>query len=309
MPLGFSFGGSKKKESSTSTATTSSTTTPTVPDWLQQQTKDLLGTNNRLAGANPLDYVAGSNVNLDRAGTGATNLSGTPWAYDAAGDLARGASNTGWTDSFVNGDGGAGAKGSSYIKDYMNPFERDVVGATVADLDISDGKTRAQQALTMARNGAFGGSGAALTQSATEGELARARAASLGDIRSRGFETAVQAGQGDAGRYLADQAQRFGFGISANNQKLDAARSISDNATAFGANERANIATQMEVGNNAREIENAQRQAPLDLASWNIQNMPPWLAQFFGSQENGTQKVETKGKAGGISFDVLGRGK
>jgi hypothetical protein len=280
--------GGAKKTNESGTSSFDKTTTPIVPDWLQQPTQDLVTQNMALGARDPSSYVAGSNPLLDQAQAGAGGLTGTPWAYDASTDLARGVSNTSWADPFVNGDGGAGAKGSSYIQDYMNPYQKQVVDATSADLTQNEGKVRAQQSLDLARNGAFGGSGAALTRSGTEGELARARASSIGGILSHGFDTAVAAGQGDAGRYLQDQGQRFGFGIDAGNQRLAAGGQIAQNANDYGANLRANVGVQQGVGDAARGVEQDRLGAPLDLASWQVQNMPPWIQAMFGEQSSGT---------------------
>lgn len=298
------FGGGKK--TTNTTTTTDQTQTPIVPDWLQQPTQDLFNQTRALGSADPQSYIAGTNSLLGRAQQGASDLTGTPWNYDAAGDLARGVSNTGWADAFINGDGGRGAKGSTYLKDYMNPYEDQVVRATSDDLGQFEGATRARQALAMAGNGAFGGSGAALTQGQTEGELARARASTIGGLRSRGFETAVSAGQGDAGRYLQDQAQRFGFGITAGNQRLNAADSIRANANDFGANSRANIGAQQSVGDAMRGVQQDQAQAPLDLMAWQNNNYPPWLQQLFGQKVNGTQVSNGTQTGGGGLLGGLG---
>src|ERR1043166_5101468 len=140
----FSFG--SKKEKSTATGSFNTSTTATVPAWLQQQTDDLLATNNRLAGANPQNYVAGSNPLLDRAQAGADGLSGTPWAYDGATDIARGVSHTSWADPFVSGS--APKVQSQSVLDnlgsYMSPYTDRVLDATLADFDHNAGRTRAQ---------------------------------------------------------------------------------------------------------------------------------------------------------------------
>lgn len=95
---------------------------------------------------------------------------------------------------------------------YQNPYMRDVVDATANDLSQYEGQVRAQQAANAARTGAFGGSRLAIREAETEGQLARARAATLGGLRAQGFESA-------AGLATQDANLRQGAGLfNAQNQ-------------------------------------------------------------------------------------------
>src|SRR6185437_2117419 len=230
--MSLKIGGSKTNTSSSSNTTTNSTTTPNVPDWASSLTQNIAGQVGGLVGANPQSLVAPVNSLQTLAGANATNLSGLPWDYDAAEQLTGAVANTD-TPSIAGN-----------IGQFMSPYLKQVVGATSADLDASDAKVRAQQALDLAGSGAFGGSGAALTQSATEGELARARATSIGALLNQGYSQAL----GGA----TQQAQR-----------LAAAGQLAGIAGNYDANQRADIATQTATGDDLRNVAQQQDQAPV----------------------------------------------
>jgi hypothetical protein len=310
----FDFGLTKKlrtsKSTSTKTGTFSTTTTPTLPDWASGAVQKGVGRVDGLYGLNPHDLIAPVHGLQNQAASRAGGLSGTPWNFDAAADLTRGAANTSWLDPYMAGDTpfASGGKASNYIDQYQNPFLHDVVDSSAADFDAQAGQVRAQQSLDLAGSGAFGGSGAALTQSMTEGELARARAATLSGLRSQAFQTALGAAAGDADRAtqarlanaqlaLQDRAQKAGFGFQGQQQQLEAARQLADLSSGFGANERANIATQAGLGETLRNIDQEQRQAPVTSAQQIVallSGLP--INLFAGEQVDGTESSITKGK-------------
>lgn len=233
----------KTTENSATTQNTNSTITPTNPSWVDSLVKGVGGTVGSLGGMDPTSFVAPANPTLNLAGANAGALTGTPWAYDGSTDLARSVGQANSPDI------------ASLMAKFQNPFQKQVVDATSADLDASDGKVRAQQSLDLARNGAFGGSGAALTQSGTEGELSRARATTLGGLRTTGFQTAL-GGATSQGQLDQNQMQ----------QRLQAAGQITQNANDFGANQRDNVATQGGIGAVLQQILQAQAGAPLSTA-------------------------------------------
>jgi hypothetical protein len=83
---------------------------------------------------------------------------------------------------------------------YENPYTSQVTDTTIADIDANDARIRAQQAAMQAANGGLRNSNNAVLSSLTEGELSRARAASLANIRSQGFNTAAGLISGDNDR-------------------------------------------------------------------------------------------------------------
>lgn len=303
--MSFSFGGSASHTATVTNKNANSTTTPIVPEWAGNLIQGAAGRVNSLLGVDPQSLVAPVHDLQAQAGRGAANLSGSPWNYDAAASLTGSAANTSWLDGYtaMPTPFASGGKASDYVGNYLNPYLRNVVDATSADLDTHDGQVRAQQALSLAGSGAFGGSGAALTQSMTEGELARARATTLGGLRSQAYDTALTAAGGDAERAtqarmanaqtaLQDRAQKVGWNFQSQQQQLAAANQIAGISGAYDANQRANIDSQARLGATLRGIETEQRQAPFT-SSQQIVAMLSGLpiSLFTGQQTQSTEKV------------------
>jgi len=293
----------------TSNSQFNSSTSPVVPQWASDLTQGVAGRVGGLLGTDPQSLVAPANGLQLQAAQGASGLTGSPWNFAGAADLTRGAANTSWLDGYMNSPTpfASGAKASDYLANYQNPYLRDVVDATSADLDASDGRVRAQQALQLAGSGAFGGSGAALTQSMTEGELARARASALGGLRSQGFATALGAAAGDADRAtqarladvqaaLADRQQKVGFGLSGQQQQLAAGNQLAGLSSAYDANQRANLGAQQGVGDDLHGIAQTQDQAPVTSSQQIVamlQGLP--IGLFTGSTSSGTSATHAQG--------------
>jgi hypothetical protein len=232
------------KTSGTTTQDLTQKVTPNNPVWVDQGLGQFGGVLAGLTGADPASFVAGANPLLNLAGANASGFSGTPWAYDGAADVTRGIAQADTPDI------------ASGIGKFMSPYLKNVVGATSADLSASEGRTRAQQALNLTRSGAFGGSGAALTQSATEGELARARATTIGGLLNEGYGQALGGATSQAQAELASRGQRLG-----------AAGQLAGIANDYGANTRANATTQAGIGGQLQAIDQARTGAPLSTAA------------------------------------------
>jgi hypothetical protein len=344
MGFSFGFGSNNSKNSFSGTDNTqqnqtySQTSTPTNPQWV---TDTGWGLNNRMTdlanNTDPLSYVPGASANQTAAYGGAAALGGNGGAFTTAQGMAQGAGDT----SAVTGLAGtpaqmvdpsimwsqmpqvtAAAGADSYGR-YFNPYLSDVVNTTLKDFDVNAGQTRAQQALDMAGSGAFGGSGAAITQSQTEGQLARARAAADANLRSQGYTASMGYGMQDADRGLAAQTTNAGNelarqeanqaainGVNTGNadrtlanktasgnlllqalgQQGTAATQMAGIASGADANSRANVATQLGAGQDQRSIDQERAQAPLTMQDWlvqNFSNLP--LSLFHGENQNGTQ--------------------
>lgn len=287
--MSLKIGGSKSNSSNTSNTATNSTTTPNVPDWASSLTQNVAGRVGGLLNYDPQSLVSPANSLQTLAGANATNLSGSPWNFDGAADLTRAVANSDAPSIAGN------------IGQFMNPYLKDVVGATSADLDASDGRVRAQQALDLAGSGAFGGSGAALTQSATEGELARARASSLGALRSQGYAQALGGATSQAQLQQQQQAQR-----------LAAAAQLGNLSSQYDANQRANIAAQTATGDDLRGIAQQQLQAP-ETSTAQIVAMLSGLpiSLFTGQTTQGTSNTQSKGTntqvSAGLDVPIYGK--
>ena len=93
------------------------------------------------------------------------------------------------------------------LGNYMSPYTGQVVDAALEDYDYGAGQTRASQALDEARSGAFGGSGAAIARSMTEGDIARGRGSLSANLRDQGFTRGAGLSAQDAG--FRNDASRF----------------------------------------------------------------------------------------------------
>jgi hypothetical protein len=280
--MSFKIGGSATDSQSSSNTTSNSTTTPVVPDWASSLTQNIAGQVGNLTQQNPQSLIAPANPLEQQAAANATNLSGTPWDYDGAEDLT-GAIGNSTTPSI-----------SSNINQFMNPYLKDVVNATSADLDASDANTRAQQALDLAGSGAFGGSGAALAQSATEGQLARARATTIGGLLSQGYSDALTGATSQA-QLQAQQQQ----------QQLAAANQLANIAGDYNSDQRANIASQQSAGDDLRNITEQQDQAPVTSTQQIVallSGLP--INLFTGQTTNGTQSTKTQGTQVGVGVSA-----
>jgi hypothetical protein len=277
--MSLKIGGSKSSSSSTSNTQTSSTTTPIVPQWASDLTQGVAGQVGGLLGQDPYGYVAPANGLQRQAAAGAQSLSGSPWNFDAAADVTRGVAQADTPNI------------AGYVGRFMDPYLKDVVGATSADLDANDSRVRAQQYLDLAGSGAFGGSGAALMRSATEGELARARATTLGNLRSQGYSQALGAATSQAQLQQQQLAQH-----------LAAANQLAGLSSEYDANQRANIATQGAAGDDLRNIAQQQAQAPVTNAQQIVamlNGLP--INLFTGSTTQGTENTQSKGQGTNIS--------
>ena len=291
----FSLGATVNKSKTTTQNDKSftNTTTRNVPQWGEDLVRKGADRVSNFFDLDPESQVAPANALLTGAVQSAAGLSG-----DATTD-------TSWLKPHLTADTpfASGGKAYDFIDRYKNPYLKDVVDASAADFDANAGNVRAQQALDLTRSGAFGGSGAALTQSMTEGELSRSRATGLSGLRSRAFETALSAASGDADRAtqarianaqirLQDQGQKAGFGFQDQQHQL----AVQENA-------RANIASQVGLGQSLRAID----QEKLGSRSTNAQQVVALLSGlpidlFSGTTEQGVSAEHGTQKTKGVSI-------
>jgi hypothetical protein len=128
--------------------------------------------------------------------------------------------------------------------------------------------------------------------------LARARATTLGGLRSQGYGQALGGATSQAQLQLQQEQQR-----------LQAGGQLATIADQYGANSRANIGAQDAAGAPLQSIAQTQATAPLDLHSWlaqNFSNLP--LSLFHGQSDDGTNNTTStssgtnKGNTTGFNF-------
>lgn len=154
------------------------------------------------------------------------------------------------------------------ISQFYNPYESDVINATMADIDKQNAMDRRNYTANEVSQGALGGSGYGLGLGALTGNQSQARNTSLANLRSGGFDRALAAAQADKARQLsAGQAQA---GIAQLGSQLNTA----------------DITALMNTGNQQQ----TQQQAVNDAASQNAtqqQLFPMQMAQWLASIGSG----------------------
>lgn len=266
----------KSTTSTTSDGTTHLTTTPTNPEFVTRGIGDLSGSILDLSKSDPYQYVAGPDPLQTKAGATAGGLNGSPWNFDGAADLMRGVAGAGANtyDPFT-------VKAASVLDNlpaYMSPYTNDVVDTTLKGYDQNSNQVRQGQALDLAGDSTFGGSGGSILRALTEGQLGMGRAQTEAGLRDRAFTTGAGLASGDADRKtstrLADMAAINSAGqFNAGQHDLDlqrrlaAAGGLAGLSTAADANTRANAETQAGIGGSLRDITQAHDSAPLTLAA------------------------------------------
>ncbi len=175
----------------------------------------------------------------------------------------------------------------------------------MADFDANAGATRAAQDLQLAGAGAFGGSGAAITKSLTEGELSRARNTQLSSLLSNMFTTSAGLSSEDANRRQTASFENARLAAENDDRRLRAAQGLADLSTSMDANTRANIASQAGIGATLRGIDDARAKAPIDLLTAQLGlfgNLP--LDLFRGETTTGSSDSKTKGSKTGLTLDA-----
>lgn len=280
----------KRKESSSTSTTRREVVTPTNPEWVTRNVQGLADRIGQLGGGDPYGLVAPASGLEQRAEAGAQALGRYGFGYDDAAGVARMANGyghaydraAGWLHGV--GDSQAPQVQAASLLDnleaYYNPYRSQVTDAAMADFDAEAGRTRASQDLALASQGAFGGSGAAITRSLTEGELARARSSQLSNLLAGMFNTSAGLASQDAdrrqqasvanaqfaGEHAARQLQAAGAlaGIASDNadRQLAISRTLGDLAGARSQSDRDDIALQASLGQQMRGIDQAYRMAP-----------------------------------------------
>jgi hypothetical protein len=322
----------KKKTKTSSTETSRTVTTPTRPDWVDDQAKGLNEALTEWGRRDPTASVAPLSDLERRASEGAAGLGvgggwgsgGTDWANWGRPTPATGpapvATAPELSGARLEGRGEVPQAASvlDNLSAYMTPFRDQVLAAAMGDYDAEAGRRRAAQDLELAGQGAFGGSGAALTRSLTEGELARGRNSRLAGLLDQMFAQGASLSAGDADRRqqastaAAQLAQARDLERARLSQAQDATRVQAALARAplgqegelarqrlgldEAASRRADAESQARIGAQARAVEQARLSAPEQALARRIEmfsGLP--LGLFQGSvtdsqgQRNGTE--------------------
>jgi hypothetical protein len=308
--MSFSLSGSanKSKSESASTIDKTTTSTPNAPDWLNAQVQGQSADIGALGQVDPSNYVVGANGLQSQAGQIAGGLGGNagPVAnYDASNSAI----------SQILGLGAPSMKSETLLdglNSYFNPYQQEVIDTSAADFDHQASLDHAQRGLDIMRSGAFGGSGAALTQSMGDDASQRARASLLSGLRTQGFNTAAGLSGQDADRRQQAGAANLSAASNFIGQQLGAASQLAGNAGAANADQlqrqgslRDDLSTMFGLGGGLRDIDSQQATAPLDLQAWldeQYGSIPSSL--FVGQTVNEDGTTTTKGKSSGKSVSA-----
>jgi hypothetical protein len=270
-----------KKTKSTSQSTSTATRTPTNPEWVTSGVRGLSERTQSLLGRDPRSFVAGPSALQTKAFGGAANLATSP-RFNQAGDIFNQVAGAGANTYEAQGYDAERYDASSLLEGldkYMSPYTGDVVNTALADYDFGAGETRANQALDEARSGAFGGSGAAITRALTEDSLTRGRGALSAGLRDTAFTRGAGLSATDAGfrnqaaaanaaaanqaaafrAQAANEAGRFNAGAmdTALARQLSAGGALQGLGAQEGADTRANVALQGQLGADQQAIDQA----------------------------------------------------
>lgn len=292
-------------QTSTGTSTLNKTSQRTNPQWVEDMIKGFGGEVSGLGGIDAGSLVPGANPLQTKGFQDAAGLGGMGETFGGALDMTAAAGNSAAPRTeFV--------KSAPMMSQFMDPYLKDVVETSLADFDFGAGQTRAQQDLDIAGAGAFGGSGAALTKSMTEGELARGRGGLSAGLRSQGWNTALNAAMAEAGRKQGANDLNAGLYGQQLDRTINAGRSLADIGSVYGGEKRADVATTIAAGDAQRGIDTEVANAVPDWLARRIQMGGALPFDLFGgetAQVDGTttSNSKTKSKSGGSVMDQVGQ--
>jgi hypothetical protein len=208
-----------------------------------------------------------------------------------------------------------GIFGTQQAQQYMNPYLQQALNPALDEARRQAEMSRVQQAGRLTKAGAFGGGRQAIMESELNRNLMQAQNKMLGEGYASAYDKAMAqynadmaramqaqqmgeqsrqfgAGQGLQAAQLAaqygteaqrqaEQSRQFGaqYGLQGLAQQLDAARTLGSLGSAYGAEQRANLAQQLGAGATQRDIEGQGIAA--DLAEFERQRQFPYQQLQF----------------------------
>lgn len=125
------------------------------------------------------------------------------------------------------------AQASSYIGQYQNPYEQQVIDASMRDINRQQQQSLNQLGAQATQAGAFGGDRFALESAETRRGFAQTAADTAARMRQQGFNTALGAAQNQAAAQTA--ASQFGATAGMNAQQFNIGNQMSANQSRLGA--------------------------------------------------------------------------
>jgi hypothetical protein len=289
----------KKKSKQTTNQNTTATMTPTNPQWVTDSVQGLGGRiTDTFKGLDPYSLVPGADPLQTQAATSAAGLTTSP-NYGRATDILGRVAGAG-PSTVQAGDIQGGIAG------FMNPYMKDVVDTSLADYNQGAGYTRAENKLALAGDTTFGGSGGAIQTMLSNDALDRGRGTLAAGLRSGAYDRAASLAAQQANMNQQASLASGQFNEQALSRQGDAATGMASIAGAQGADSRANIGTQADIGAILRQIAAARAGAPigaLGAESGLIGGLP--LDMFRGSNATGSLSGTTKTTQSGMDIGQL----
>jgi hypothetical protein len=222
-----------------------------------------------LTGQGPAAYTPQMSAEQQQAIQSGMNL-GMPAAYGQAGDTLNNVPNVQGQSVLDN------------LSSYYNPYESSVINPVLQQYDYQAGQTRAAQAAQAAAGGAFGGSRYGVQEANTEGQLAMGRASTQGGLLNQMYGQA-------AGMSAQDAANRQAAMLANQNAALQKGGLLTNLGAQEAQTQGRNVELQDTLGGQATELQNQQRQYPLQYQAQLeslLQGLNPAL--FTGQSTSGT---------------------
>lgn len=188
------------------------------------------------------------------------------------------------------------------IRGYFDPYEQDVIDASLGDIERNRQLQQTQNKVAALKSKAFGGTGAAVAANLTDDSFARTAASTSAGLRSQGYDRALSAAQQDAQRRLAADSSNQGVDASVASQNAGyfnqaglANQAATNRASEFNAgqslaaqqaNEQANQGAAelaLRTGGYFGDLADQQRQAALGDLN---------LAAGVGDQQRGLEQAK-----------------
>lgn len=274
------------------TGTTAGTTQRTNPEWVTNAVQGVTGQIGAALGGDPTRFVAPASGNQQGAFTAAANLGAGSGdfasARSATGDVIGARARDVDAESLLTGLG-----------DYFNPYDQNVRQSALGEFDVDASRAAAAAKAAGARNSAFGGSRFGVAEGVAEGERARDRGALDAGLLHTGFTTAADLSDRDANRRMTAQLSNQASDNTGLARDLSGAGMFANIGQLAGADERANVGTQLTAGGVEQQLMQAMAGAPISTLSALSPLLKSGLDMFGGVETTGT--TNTSGTSSGVS--------
>lgn len=191
------------------------------------------------------------------------------------------------------------------LSGYMNPYQNDVINATIGQAMRAKGISDANDASKATAAGAFGGSRSAVLQNLDDNSWQQNLQQSLAGMNASNFTQAQSAAQNDLSRQLAASQSNQGAGLQAAGLNLNAANSLAS----MGGQQLNQALTRAGALSTAGDAQQQNQQAQLDAAyqQWLLgQQYPVQMQNLLNSAVGLIPHTGTTDTTGSMTGENLG---